>query len=160
MSNESRLRRNIRAAIIITILGLIGSGLSSFPLLTELNIALHFKHMLPSMFKEWFVNVKQAVKYNHDTYPLMLYGYDWLGFSHFFIAMAFIGPLQDPVKNQWVVRWGMLVSGITILIALVAERFRDIPFFWSMIDALIGAGALLILWICNRWINELKALPK
>lgn len=162
-STESNLRRKIKAALILTIVGLIISGLSAFPLLLELKIALHFKHFLPTFLIQWWMQVMQAIKYTHDNYPLVLYGYDWLGFAHFLIAIAFFGPLRDPIKNQWVVQWGMIASALTIVMALIAERFRDIPFFWSVIDAVIGVGAFIILWLANKWINELKnvshALP-
>lgn len=150
------LRKKIRVLLLITIFGLIGSGLSAFPLQAELNFMLQFRQQLPPNLVAWFEKVSMAISETADKYPLVLYGYDWLGFAHILIALAFIGPLIDPIKNQWVVIWGMVASALTILMALVAEPFREIPFFWSMVDAAIGAGAFLILWICNRWINQLK----
>lgn len=150
------LRKKIRMALLLTIAGLIASGLSAIPLKTELNFVLQFREQLPVLLVEWFDKVNLAITETSEKYPLVLYGYDWLGFAHVLIALAFIGPLLDPVKNQWVVIWGMMASALTIAMALVAERFRDIPFFWSLIDAAIGAGAFLILWICNTWINQLK----
>ncbi|MBK9732704.1 MAG: hypothetical protein IPO83_15725 [Chitinophagaceae bacterium] len=150
------LRKRIRFLLWLTILGLIGSGLSAFPLQTELNFVLQFRSQLPADLVAWFDKVNLAISETSVNYPLVLYGYDWLGFAHVLIALAFIGPLMDPVKNQWVVIWGMIASALTIVMALVAEPFRGIPFFWSMVDASIGAGAFLILWICNRWINQLK----
>jgi len=38
-----------------------------------------------------------------DGYPFIAYGTDWLAFAHFVIAIAFIGPWRDPVRNVWVV---------------------------------------------------------
>ena len=114
--------------------------------------------MLPGFLEQWWDKVYLAISETGAKYPLVLYGYDWLGFAHFLIALAFIGPLRDPVKNQWVVEWGMIASALSIVMALVAERFRDIPFFWSLIDMAIGAVAFAILWLCNRWINALKTM--
>ena len=159
-TSETNLRKKIKAALIITIAGLLISGFSAFPLETELNIALHFRHLFPDFLVNWWEQVKIAISDTCQTYPLVLYGYDWLGFAHLLIALAFFGPLRNPIKNQWVVEWGMIASGLTILMALVAERFRDIPFFWSVIDAVIGIGAFFILWLCNRWINQLKILKR
>ncbi|MEO6168592.1 MAG: hypothetical protein ABIO46_13020 [Chitinophagales bacterium] len=150
------LRKKIRLALLLTIGGLIVSGLSAIPLQTELNFVLQFREDLPTFLVDWFDKVHLAISETSEKYPLVLYGYDWLGFAHVLIALAFIGPLLDPVKNQWVVIWGMIASALTIVMALVAERFRDIPFFWSLVDAAIGVGAFLILWICNIWINQLK----
>jgi hypothetical protein len=115
---------------------------------------------MPDFLVNWWEEVLIAISDTCQKYPLVLYGYDWLGFAHWLIALAFFGPLRNPIKNQWVVEWGMMASGLTILMALIGERFRDIPFFWSVIDALIGVGAFIILWACNRWINELKVLRR
>lgn len=158
INQENQLRKKIRAAILLTIIGLVFSGLSAFPLQTELNVMLQFRQLLPSFLASWWDEVHEAISYTGQNYPLVLYGYDWLGFAHLLIAIAFFGPLRNPVKNQWVVEWGMISSGLTIVMALIGERFRDIPIFWSLIDAGIGIGAFVILWLCNRWINQLKAV--
>ncbi|MBA2422277.1 MAG: hypothetical protein H0V61_03530 [Chitinophagales bacterium] len=153
---QSGLRKKIRFALLITIIGLLFSGLSAFPLQAELDFALQFSHLLPTFLVDWFNEVKVAITETAEKYPLVLYGYDWLGFAHFLIAFAFIGPLRDPIKNQWVVEWGMISSALTIAMSLVVEPMRNIPLFWSLIDATIGAGAFLILWLCNHWINQLR----
>ena len=117
---------------------------------------LQYRTQLPIYLTDWFDKVNQAITETAEKYPLVLYGYDWLGFAHILIAIAFVGPLLDPVKNQWVVIWGMIASALTVLMAFIAEPFREIPFFWSLIDAIIGAGAFVVLWICNRLINQIK----
>ena len=73
------------------------------------------------------------------------------------IAIAFIGPLKDPIKNEWVIKWGMIASGLSVLMALGWERLRSIPVWWSVVDASIVIIAFLVLWFCNKWIQELKA---
>ena len=88
----------------------------------------------------------------------MRYGFDWLAFAHVLIAIAFIGPLKDPIKNEWVVSWGIIASALSIVMALVWERLRDIPVWWSFIDTIIALIALIILWFCNNWIKQLKKL--
>lgn len=153
------LRKKIRIAIWLTIIGLTVSGLSAFPLQAELHFVLQYQDYMPGAVAAWFLKVQEAVIFTSEQYPFMLYGYDWLGFAHLLIALAFAGPLMDPVKNQWVVVWGMLAALLTILMALVAEPLRGIPFFWSLVDATIGGGAFLILWLCNRWINQLRHTP-
>lgn len=149
-------RRRIRLLLLLTICGLIASGLSAVPLQWELNFVLQYRMQLPTYLVDWFEKVNQAITETGDKYPLVLYGYDWLGFAHILIAIAFVGPLLDPVKNQWVVIWGMIASALTVLMAFIAEPFREIPFFWSLIDAVIGAGAFMVLWMCNRLINQIK----
>jgi hypothetical protein len=62
------------------------------------------------------------------------YGTDWLAFAHIVIAIAFIGPLRDPVRNIWVIEFGMIACVLVIPLALIAGRIREIPFFWQLIN--------------------------
>lgn len=156
INQEKHLRSRIKAAIIITIIGLLLNGLSSIPLRTELNILLSNSDSLPQFLRDWWTYVNQGVLETSSKYNFMRYGFDWLGFAHLIIAIAFIGPLRDPVKNQWVVQWGMIASGLGILMAFGWERLRDIPIWWSFVDAGISYLAFVILWLCNRWITKLK----
>lgn len=155
-SVKENLENKINIAIWITIVGLVLNGLTAFALHTELNIILHFNSLLPQSMYDWLFTVRQAVIDAEQEYPFMLYGYDWLGFAHLFIAIAFFGPLKDPVKNEWVVKFGMIVSALTVFISLFYERIREIPFFWSLIDAVIGLAAFIILFFCYKWIGKLK----
>jgi hypothetical protein len=160
MNQEKKtlLERKIRMATWVTIIGLVINGLTALSLSRDLSVALSFKSLLPDSFYNWFVTVQAAVTDTKAHYAFMLYGYDWLGFAHLFIAIAFIGVLKDPIKNEWVVQFGMIVSALTVVIALLFERLRDIPFTWSMVDVVIGIGAFIILYLCSRWINEWKKL--
>lgn len=155
-NRQSNLRRKIKVVIIITIAGLILNGISAVPLQRELNILLSNPDKLPKFLRDWWTYVNKGVVDTNNNYPFMRYGFDWLAFAHLLIAIAFIGPLNDPIKNQWVVRWGMIASALSIVMALVWERMRAIPLWWSCIDAFIAMVAFFILLICNKWINELK----
>ena len=158
-ASEKDLRTKIRWAIIFTILGLFVSGLTALPLGSELEFFLRMK-WLPDSIHQWFETVDTAVLDTSQKYPLMRYGYDWLGFAHWFIAIAFIGPLMDPIKNKWVIEWGMIVSALTILIAFIAEPYRQIPLIWSLTDAAIGVGAFILLFITRRWIVEMEKMKR
>jgi hypothetical protein len=60
-----------------------------------------------------------------------MYGTDWLAFAHLVIAVAFWGPLRDPVRNIWVIEWGMIACVGIVPLALFAGPVRDIPLWWS-----------------------------
>ena len=155
-STAQQLHRKIRLAILITIFGLIVNGMTAVPLRTELSILLSKPEMLPSFLAAWWNYVNQGV---HETSSnFMRYGFDWLGFAHLLIAIAFIGPLRDPVKNEWVIQWGKIISGLSVILALGWEWMRAIPFWWSLIDASISLVAFIILWLCGKWIQQLKAI--
>ncbi len=150
------MRRKIKIAIIITIAGLVLNGISAVPLQRELNILLSNPDKLPKFLRDWWMYVDKGVHETNNSYPFMRYGFDWLAFAHLLIAIAFIGPLKDPVKNEWVITWGMIASALSVIMALGWERVRAIPLWWSCIDALIAIVAFIILWLCSKWIKELK----
>jgi hypothetical protein len=155
-NRQNRLRRKIKIAIIITIMGLLLNGISAVPLKSELNILLANSGMFPEFLRNWWTYVDKGVTNTNNNYPFMRYGFDWLAFAHLLIAIAFIGPLKDPIKNEWVVRWGMIASALSVVMALGWERMRAIPFWWSCIDAFIAIVAFIVLMICSKWINQLK----
>lgn len=157
-TNEIRLRRKIRAVIIITIIGLLLNGVSAIPLKTELNILLSKPNALPAFLRDWWLYVNKGITETNDKYPFMRYGFDWLAFAHLLIAIAFLGPLKDPIKNEWVIIWGMIASVLSVLIALCWERLRGVPIWWSCIDAAIAVIAFIILLMCNSWIKKLKKI--
>jgi hypothetical protein len=157
-SDEARLRRKIKIAIVITIAGLLLNGVSAIPLRTELNILLSKPDALPQFLRDWWRYVDKGVKETTGNYPFMRYGFDWLAFAHLLIAIAFSGPLKDPIKNEWVVHWGMIASALSVVMAFAWEQFRDIPLWWSVIDASIAVIAYIVLWFCNKWIKTLKKI--
>jgi hypothetical protein len=157
-TKEKQLRSRIKAAIIITIIGLLLNGISALPLRTELDVLLSQPEHLPKFLLDWWTYVRQGVYETSDKYNFMRYGFDWLSFAHLMIAIAFIGPLRNPIKNQWVVKWGMIVAASSIVMAFGWERMRDIPVWWSFIDAGISYVAFVVLWFCNRWIEKLKVI--
>jgi hypothetical protein len=52
--------------------------------------------------------VHAGVSETYRLYPFIAYGTDWLAFAHIVIAVAFWGPLKNPVRNVWVIEFGMI----------------------------------------------------
>jgi hypothetical protein len=76
-------------------------------------------------------------------YPFLAYGTDWLAFAHLVIAVAFIGPYFDPIRNKWVITFGLIACVGVIPLALIAGPIRGIPFGWRLIDCSFGVcGAI------------------
>lgn len=59
-------------------------------------------------------------------------------FAHFVLAILFIGPLKDPVRNTWVIEFGMIACALVIPYALVAGYMRGLPFWWRLVDCSFG----------------------
>ena len=55
---------------------------------------------------------------------------DWLAFAHLVIAVAFLSPFIDPVRNKWIIAFGWIACGGVIPLALIAGHIRGIPIAW------------------------------
>jgi hypothetical protein len=155
----------IRAWLIIFIVCLALAGLTAFPLVWELRFAsgvLHsfgFQHVLPS-FVQWIDRVSAGVGVTNAEYPFIFYGTDWLAFAHLMIAVAFIGPLRDPVRNIWVVQFGMIACACVIPLAAIAGPIRGIPLGWELLDMSFGVVGIIPLIIVYRLIRRLERTQK
>ncbi len=153
-----QLRKTIRVWLILFIVFLILSGLTAFPLETELSLLVHMTADAPEFIKHWLMDVHGALKTTNFNYPFMSYGTDWLAFAHLVIAVAFIGPLKDPVRNIWVVQFGMIACLMIIPLATICGPIRGIPFYWQLIDCSFGVIGLIPLYICYKRIVQLEEL--
>jgi hypothetical protein len=103
-------RQRIRVWIRVFLVGLILSGLTAFPLEWELRLLAKWMdadaRAGSSELAAWIVRVRDALVDTNPKYPFLAYGTDWLAFAHLVIAVAFIGPLRDPVRNVWIIERG------------------------------------------------------
>lgn len=154
--------RRIRVWLAIFIAGLVLSGLTAFPLATELRwtaAALHASRVEPtaraSGLLAWIDRVNEALSTTSARYPFLAYGTDWLAFAHLVIAVAFIGPLIDPIRNRWVITFGLIACAGVIPLALIAGAVRGIPIGWRLIDCSFGVAGSLPLLVCRCLIRKL-----
>jgi hypothetical protein len=147
--------KNIKGWIIFFMIILVLSGLTTIPIETELNFLSRF-FSLDSSIGQWLDKVYQALHDINKNYPFLAYGYDWLAFAHFVLAILFIGPLKDPVRNKWVIEFGIIACVLIIPFALVAGQYRSIPLMWRIIDCSFGIVGIFPLLICLKQINKLE----
>lgn len=149
----------IKLAVWTVITGLALSGITAFPLQTEL--AFLVLHQAGSgIMHEWLVKVNNALVYTGQHYAFLNYGTDWLAFAHVMLAVLFIGPLKDPVRNIWVIQFGFIACAMIIPLALIAGGYRGIPYFWRMIDCCFGLVAFVPLYIADHATRQLEQLRK
>ena len=155
----ANLRKRIRGMIIFFMVALILSGVTAFPVYTELQWIQDHQVFAPdSLLGAFLFKVWLGVKAVNDQFPFLFYGYDWLAFAHIVIAMAFIGPYKDPVRNQWIIDWAILACVAVFPLALIAGPIRGIPWFHILIDCSFGLLGLIPLFITRRWIRLLAAV--
>ena len=150
----------IKICIWAVIIGLALSGLTAFPIQTELAWLVNHSSALPEMLKVYLIAVYQAIKTTNQYYPYLSYGTDWLAFAHLLLALLFVGPLRDPAKNIWVIEFGMIACLLIFPLAFIAGSIRDIPIFWRLIDCSFGVFAFIPLYIAYRDIKKIKPKPR
>jgi hypothetical protein len=147
--------RSVRRLLLFFMIALFLSGLTAIPIEAELTFLLKI-FSSPTQLHYWLEKVLSAYKnVNHDT-PFLLYGYDWLAFAHFILAILFIGPYCDPIKNIWVIQFGLIACVLIFPLAFIAGALRGIPIGWRLIDCSFGVFGFLPLWVCYRKTRQLE----
>lgn len=150
-----KTQTKIRLCLWIVIIGLVLSGVTAFPIESELDVLKG--HLSPGgVMGNWIAKIYDAVKTTNRQFPWLSYGTDWLAFAHLVIAIVFIGPLRDPVRNIWVIRFGMIACAGIIPFAFIAGEVRDIPVFWRLIDCSFAAGAFIPLYFSYKYTRKLE----
>ncbi len=154
---HQKLLLRIRLGILFFIVALVLSGVTAFPIETELHALMARRGQMPAWMAAFITKTYEGIRNTNQQYPMLAYGDDWLAFAHIVIAMAFIGPLRDPVRNIWVIEWAMLACVAILPLALIAGPIRSIPFYWQCLDCSFGLFGIIPLWIVRRWIKQLAA---
>jgi len=154
----------VRICLGIVAAGLVLSGLSAFPLETELGWLTGVLGASPEAGPEgnagllrWITGVRDALTDTNARYPFLAYGTDWLGFAHLVIAVAFLGALRDPARNAWVVDFGLIACAGVVLFPWIAGPVRGIPIGWRVIDASFGVACAIPLLVARRDLRRLEA---
>ena len=158
---QDMARHRIRIWLSLFVLGLVLSGVTAFPLQTEvhwLDVLLHKDWLVQAArttgVLAWIDRVNEGLGVTNKAYPFLAYGTDWLAFAHLVIAVAFIGPCRDPVRNKWVISFGLICCAGVIPLALIAGAIRGIPLPWRLIDCSFGFFGCIPLLRCLRWIHR------
>ncbi|MFI8536023.1 hypothetical protein ACIGMX_37945 [Streptomyces aquilus] len=160
MSDRAALLKGIRAWLVLFVICLVLSGATAFPLVHELRWTEELLTHVPApdALTDWITRVRQGLDTADADYPFLLYGTDWLAFAHLVIAVAFYGPYRDPVRNIWVVEFGMIACAGIVPLALICGPVRGIPFWWSVIDMAFGVIGVVPLYVVRKKIKRLEAL--
>jgi hypothetical protein len=164
-TTQTALLTRIRFWLSLFIAGLVLSGLTAFPLERELVLLNHFFGVAPvapssaePTLHTWLRRVLVGIVNTNRDYPFLAYGTDWLAFGHLVIATAFLGPLRDPVRNKWVLVFGIIACAAVIPLALIAGQVRGIPFYWRLIDMSFCVFGALPLLLCLHYVHRLERM--
>lgn len=157
MTREQRLRTT-RRWIIAFMVGLVLSGITAFPIETLMNVLVAHIDWVPGFTRAWIMQVHHGVVTTNAAFPFLSYGTDWLAFAHVVLAIVFVGPYRDPLKNIWVIQFGMIACALVIPLALICGPIRGIPFYWRLIDCSFGIIGYIPLYICFKNIKKLEQM--
>jgi hypothetical protein len=158
----AKLITKIRVCLVLFVIGLVLSGLTAFPLERETGMLSHLfgvsagPQLGEPALHTWLRRVHEGIAVTNRAYPFMAYGTDWLAFAHLVIAIAFLGPLRDPVRNKWVLEFGIIACAGVVPLALIAGPIRGIPLYWRLIDCSFGIIGVIPLLICLRYVRQIE----
>lgn len=153
MKQQQQLR-SIRQLTLFFMIALLLSGITAFPLASEMNFLSHHADLFPATLGNWIIEVSKAVS---TTDPKVLYGTDWLAFAHIIIASFFLGVYKDPVKNHFIVQIGIFACIAIFPTAFICGAIRGIPVFHQLIDCMFGVIGLIPLLMIDIKIKQLDA---
>ncbi len=158
MNSEKQLVNQIRTLLYIFIVGLAVSGITAFPIHTQLAFAKQLigYFEMHNSFTRWMEVVYDGVDVMDKKYPFLAYGTDWLAFAHLVLAVLFAGVIRDPVRNIWVLQFGLIACLGIFPLAFIAGTVRGIPFFWQLIDCSFGLFGGTVLWMCYARVRTLE----
>ena len=153
MDPSNDLRR-VRVALALFIAGLVISGVTAFPLEGELDLVARWFGLervaasggFLADAAGWVLRVREALHVTYAQYPFIAYGTDWLAFGHLIIALFFIPPWIDPVKNSAAIQVGLWACGFVLPLALICGPLRHVPFGWRLVDCSFGVLGFPLLW--------------
>lgn len=154
------LEKKIKRLTLLFIILLVLSGVTTFPLQTELNFLTDYFNTSSSsgLIAQWINQVNIALNDLNQNYPFLAYGTDWLAFSHIVISLFFIGVYTHPVQNSWVTKVGIIACLLVFPVAFIAGNYRGIPLFWQLIDCCFGAFGLIPLLLIHKYTHQLISI--
>ena len=159
---QKQLLLKIRLVTLFFIAALVVSGITAFPVETELRFVMQFLNIEGqnpeslNALQRWLAFVYEGITTTNAQFPFLAYGFDWLAFAHIAIAVAFIGLYREPVRNKWLVTWAMMCCVGIIPLALICGAIRGIPFFWQLIDCSFGVFGMIPLIYLRKLISKLE----
>jgi len=149
-----------RCMLAVVAFGLLVSGVTIWPALTELKTAVHYvwgDGPPDGVLHAFVLRAIEGLEKVESEYPFLLYAHDWLAFAHIGLAILFAGAIRDPVRNIWVVQYGLIMCILVPVLEGICIPIRGLPLRWFWIDFAFAPGAGLPLWVALRDIKRVEA---
>jgi len=133
----------VRVVLLLFSAGLILSGVTAMVPLEGLNMLYplygpgSFLHEAWPAMASWLSLVHEALSATYAIYPFLI-------------------AARDPLRNTWVVQFGIAACLLVLPHALIFGAIRGIPIFWRLIDTLFGIGGLILLLIIRATLRTIE----
>lgn len=157
--NTWKALKRARIMLGIVVFGLLVSGVTVWPAVPELKLAVRmvWGPAAPvGVLHAFVLRAIEGLEHVQANYPFMLYAHDWLAFAHIMLAFLFAGAIKDPVRNKWIVQCGLVMCASIPLLAGVCIPIRGLPSCWFWIDFAFAPAAAWPLWIALRDILKVE----
>ena len=141
--------------------GLLVSGVTIWPMVSELKLLVRIigeGSAATGPLHGFLLRVIEGMDEVNAAYPFLFYGYDWLAFAHIVLAVLFLGAIQDPVRNVWVIQFGLISCALVPVMAGISIPLRGLPLWWFWVDFAFAPAAAIPLWIALRDIRNASHL--
>ncbi len=152
----------IRCLLGLFIAGLVVSGITAFPLVSELDLLARLLGIsardLPEAadgLRFWIATVQHALHATGERYPFLAYGTDWLAFGHLVIALFFGPVFRNPLRYRANLICGLIACVGVVPLAIICGAIRGIPFYWRLIDCSFGVSGFVLLSYILRLVRTL-----
>jgi len=145
-----------RTYIIAFQLGLFISGITAFFIPEGISIVQKMISVFAPSLSDWLSYVSTGIHQTNEQFKFIYYGTDWLAFAHILFALLFIGPLKDPIRNKWVLQFGLIACLLIFPTALIAGWVRDIPLIWRFLDMAFGIIGIIILSLAFTQLKKIQ----
>lgn len=139
--------------LLVFIILLLLSGVTAFPIHTEMDFLFKHKQWFPGFLEQWIEFLNTQIS---STPQVMFYGTDWLAFAHIVISLFFIPVYFNPVQHRVNVVIGMIACISVFPIAFICGPIRQIPFFHQLIDCAFGVFGFLYLYFIHSKIKSIS----
>jgi hypothetical protein len=141
----------------IVAFGLLVSAVTIWPMVKELKLMVRIiggDSAATGHLHGFLLRVIEGIEEVNAAYPFLFYGYDWLAFAHIVLAILFMGAMRDPVRNVWVVQFGLIACALIPILAGISIPLRGLPWWWFWVDFAFAPAAAIPLWVALRDIRN------
>lgn len=151
----SRIRLVLAIAIVCLILGSLATLAAPHTISVVLSILSRMEIATPdtSHSFRWLQHIQLQLGRDSDLHPMLHFCADLFAFVQLVFALALIGPLRNPIRNQWVIQFGILACCGLIPVALILGPWHGLPMAWRLVSCGAALCGIVTLMLCRHYIT-------